>query len=50
VEGNSVDALAVDPSRGELFIASGPAQTVTVVDESTDLVVATIPIGNAGPP
>jgi len=39
-------ALAYDPSNGEVFVANSEDNTVTVISDSTDSVLATVPAGS----
>jgi YVTN family beta-propeller protein len=46
-DGLSPGALVYDPAKGEVFVLESNSGSVSVLDDATDRVVATIPVGNS---
>ncbi len=44
--GDQPDALAIDPSSGDVWVANALSDNVTVIDPSTETTVASIPVGS----
>jgi len=45
--GNRPDGVAYDSAKGEVFVANQGTNTVSVISDATNAVVATVPVGSA---
>ena len=44
--GSTPDAIARNPFNGDMYVANRGSNTVSVIDDTTNLVTATIPVGS----